>query len=135
MRVPGLQLDVNVEELAWRATSVEGVAWLPLHLESEAGGHSDQGVEGSDATVLIRMDPGCSYPAHRHDGIEEVLILAGGYRDESGEHRAGSYLRYEAGSRHAPVALGDSGRPAGADNPACVLFAVARGGVSLCEEG
>jgi hypothetical protein len=83
-----------------------------------------------ESTVLIRMAPGCGYPAHRHLDVEEVLILRGGYRDEDGEHRAGAYLRYAPGSVHCPVALGDPRRPEGPDNQACVLFAVARGGVS-----
>ena len=82
-----------------------------------------------DSTVLIRMAPGCGYPAHRHLDVEEVLVLRGGYRDEEGEHRAGSYLRYAQDSVHSPVALGDARRPEGPDNQACVLFAVARGGV------
>lgn len=79
--------------------------------------------------VLIRMDPGCSYPPHRHAGIEDVLVLQGGYRDDRGEHVAGSFFRYPSGSTHAPVALGDPARPAGKDNPSCILFAIARGGV------
>lgn len=106
-----------------------GVRWYPLHV-SEAQGEG-RARSAADSTVLIRMEPGHGYPAHRHLDVEEVLILAGGYRDEGGEHPTGTYLRYEAGSVHAPVALGDPGRPAGPDQPACVLYAVARGGVEL----
>ena len=91
----------------------------------------DPDSRAGDATVLIRMEPGSSYPEHEHLGVEEVLILAGGYRDADGEHRAGSYLRYPEGSRHAPVALGDPRANIGVGNPACVLFAVAHGGVRL----
>ena len=80
---------------------------------------------------MIRMDPGASYPEHEHLGPEEVLILAGGYRDDDGEHHAGSYLRYPVGSRHAPVALGDPHALVSMDNPACILFAVAHAGVRL----
>ena len=109
-------------EAEWRTTRHPGVTWRALHVERG---------EGGDATVLIRMEPGSSYPEHEHVGEEEVLILTGGYRDAHGEHRAGSYLRYPAGSRHSPVALGDPARPTGEDNPACVLFAVAHGGVRL----
>jgi len=105
----------------WRSTSHPGVTWCALHLDPER-------VEG-DASVLIRMEPGASYPEHEHQGLEEVLILHGGYRDGDGEHRAGSYLRYPAGSRHAPVALGDARAPVSEHNPACLLFAVAHGGV------
>lgn len=105
----------------WRATRTPGVTWRALHLADEAA--------GGDATVLIRMEPGCSYPEHEHRGVEEVLILAGGYRDAFGEHGPGTYLRYPARSRHLPIALGDPRRPVSSDNPACLLFAIARDGV------
>jgi anti-sigma factor ChrR (cupin superfamily) len=105
------------------------VVWLLLG--------SEQAGEGAAAggTVLIRMAPGRGYPAHRHLDIEEVLVLAGGYRDELGEHRAGEYVRYPAGCDHAPVALGDPARPTGPENPACVLYASARGGIALLGVG
>ena len=83
--------------------------------------------------MLIRMEPGCGYPPHRHCDVEEVLVLSGGYADEVGEHRAGSYVRYEAGSEHSPIALGDARRAASADNPPCVLFAIARRGIEALD--
>jgi anti-sigma factor ChrR (cupin superfamily) len=119
----GLQLSLDDSALPWRPTAVPGVSWLPLQLEGDR--------DGGDAVVLIRMEPGRGYPPHRHRGVEDVLVLAGGYRDARGQHRAPCHLRYEEGSVHAPVALGDAERPAGPDNPACVLFAVARDGVEL----
>ncbi|HUR28423.1 MAG TPA: cupin domain-containing protein [Planctomycetota bacterium] len=119
-------VHVNAAQSSWRTTRHRGVSWCSLHVSEAA--------EGGDATVMIRMEPGSSYPEHEHQGVEEVLVLAGGYRDGDGEHRAGSYLRYPAGSRHAPVALGDPSAPIDASNPACLLFAVARGGVRLTSE-
>ncbi|MBI5852824.1 MAG: cupin domain-containing protein [Planctomycetes bacterium] len=79
--------------------------------------------ESGHAAVMIRMEPGCGYPAHRHVGPEELLVLQGGFRDEHGEWRAGDYARFEPGTRHAPVAL--------ADGPACVFFAIAHEGIDL----
>lgn len=115
----GLRLAAQAEDVAWRPTTVEGVEWVLLASEdSEAGGAA------AGATVLIRMAPGTGYPPHRHLDVEEVLILAGGYRDEDGEHVAGDYLRYPAGSVHAPVAIGDE---------ACLLFATARGGIEVLD--
>ncbi|MBL8862287.1 MAG: cupin domain-containing protein [Planctomycetes bacterium] len=122
MRIPGLEVKVDAQAIAWRATRHPGVDWAPLHLAEGAAGPRE-------SAVLIRMAPGCGYPPHRHVGVEEVLVLAGGYRDARGEHRAGTYLRYEAGSEHAPVALGDPDLPAGPGNEACLLFASARDGV------
>ena len=121
----GLVATLEDEAAAsWRGTRHPGISWRLLHQEDGSS---------ADATVLIRMEPGSSYPEHEHQGVEEVLILAGGYRDGDGEHRAGSYLRYSPGSRHAPVALGEAGAAISALNPACVLFAVAHGGVRLVE--
>jgi len=122
MQLPGFAVRLDEDRLEWRTTRHRGVAWLPLHLAAE-------GEASRDATVLIRMEPGSSYPTHRHRGIEEVLVLAGGYRDELGEHRVGDYVRYPAGSEHTPVALGDPDRPRGPENPVCLLFASARDGV------
>jgi anti-sigma factor ChrR (cupin superfamily) len=119
MQIQGFSLKLDEAALPWRATRHAGVSWIALHAaEGEA-----------DATVLIRMEPGCGYPPHRHLDVEEVLVLRGGYRDDRGEHVAGAYLRYPPGSVHAPVALGDRGRPIGPGNEACLLFAVAHGGV------
>ena len=75
--------------------------------------------------MLIRMEPGCGYPPHRHPGGEDVLVLQGGYRDEQGEHRSGAYVRYPEGSSHSPVAL--------MDGPDCVLFAIVARGIERLE--
>lgn len=124
MKIPGLSVRLDMQGLAWRATRFPGVEWYPLHHGEPIAGAGHQ-----DAAVLIRMDPGASYPAHRHLGIEDVLILEGGYRDEFGEHGPGSYVRYPEGSVHRPIATGDPGKRASEGNPACVMFAIARGGV------
>jgi len=127
MRIDGLEIDVSTESVAWRSTRYRGVYWIDLRCSSLD--------EPRDSAALIRMDPGCGYPPHRHDGVEDVLVLRGGYQDELGLHEAGSYIRYVAGRSHAPVALGDSARAASRDNPACILFAVAHDGVTLLEDG
>ncbi len=121
MRIPGLQADSSDPSIPWRETRHPGVRWVLLSKEGD--------FPGRGAAVLIRMEPGQGYPPHRHLDGEEVLVLEGGYRDEAGEYRAGDFVRYAAGSCHAPVALGDAGRPAGPEHPACLLFAVARGGI------
>jgi len=115
MRIDGLELQASGEGVPWRATRSEGVEW---HLLASDGRGEEAG-----ATVLIRMQPGCGYPPHEHLGLEEVLVLAGGYRDHLGEHTAGHWIRYEPGSRHAPVALGGPG------DEACLLYAISRGGI------
>jgi len=130
MKIPGLALSAGTDDVPWRSTESPGVRWLLLANEEHQGPEPPARGEGRGATVLIRMEPGHGYPPHRHLDVEEVLVLAGGYADELGEHRAGDYVRYPAGSIHTPVALGDPDLPAGRENPACVLFATARGGIT-----
>jgi anti-sigma factor ChrR (cupin superfamily) len=107
----------DFSSIEWRATRHEGIFLHTLRRDEETG----------DSTVLIRMQPGCAYPAHTHRGLEEVLILQGGYSDERGEHRAGQYVLNEAGSSHHPVAL------EGAED--CIMIAFAHGGIKLNAEG
>ena len=126
--MPSTGLHIRVDEAAvdWQETSAPGVHWSLLSSAGGAGGGASAG-----GSVLIRMAPGHGYPPHRHLGPEEVLVLAGGYSDDRGTYRAGDYVGYEPGSVHAPVALGDSSRATGPDNPACVLFASASGGIEV----
>jgi anti-sigma factor ChrR (cupin superfamily) len=123
VNLPHFQVHLDDRAIPWRPTSHPGVAWHSLRAR-ELDSAAD-----ADAVVLIRMAPGRGYPAHRHLGPEDVLVLQGGYRDDLGEHRAGTYLRYPAASSHAPVACGDPTLPESEHNPACILFAIARGGV------
>jgi anti-sigma factor ChrR (cupin superfamily) len=105
---------LDLTRIPWRATRHRGIHLHFLRRDAATG----------DATVLIRMEPGCHYPAHRHRGVEEVFVLQGGYRDARGLHRAGDYVLSEAGSAHTPTALTDPAED-------CVLLAVAHGGIEL----
>lgn len=107
----GLPMDLGA--IPWRATRFPGVQ---IHF------YASDPVSGR-VVALIAMAPGCGYPRHRHQGPEEILVLQGGYADAAGEHRQGSFVRYEDGSSHAPVAL--------AGGPTCVLLAVAHEGIQL----
>jgi quercetin dioxygenase-like cupin family protein len=52
-------------------------------------------------TMLIRMEAGTAYPAHRHGGAEECYVLEGDLRiGEDVEMRAGDYQRMDSGSLH-----------------------------------
>ena len=135
MRIPGLTLTQSLDELAWRSSEVEGVSFLVLHLEEPLPPVPGEGRRTRGGTVLIRMEPGVGYAPHRHVGSEDVLVLQGGYRDELGEHRAGDHVHYPPGSEHAPVALGERGRPVGETNPACILYTTAPLGVEVLDAG
>ena len=100
--------------IEWRPTRHRGIHLRVLRRDERSG----------DATVLIRMEPGCSYPAHRHRGLEEVFILQGGYTDDRGPHRAGDYILNEPGSAHHPTALEDTGED-------CIMLAITHGGIEI----
>lgn len=106
----------DFNSIDWNPTRYPGIFLNILRRDERTG----------DATVLIRMQPGQGYPAHRHVGLEEVLILQGGYRDNRGEHRAGDYILNEGDSAHAPVAL---------EGEDCIMLAVAHGGIELLKSG
>jgi putative transcriptional regulator len=102
----------DLNSINWQATRYGGIFVNILRRDEKNG----------DATVLIRMEPGCMYPAHRHSGLEEVFILQGGYRDARGQVRAGDYVINDAGSTHAPIAL---------EGEDCIMLAIAHGGIEL----
>ena len=105
---------LDFSRIQWRATRHRGIHLHVLRRDETDG----------SATVLIRMEPGCAYPAHRHVGLEEVFVLQGGYRDDRGEHRAGDYVINEAGSAHHPIALEETDED-------CVMLAVAHRGIEI----
>lgn len=51
-------------------------------------------------TVLYRMEPGSTYPRHRHHGPEECLVLEGSIRAGDITLAKGDYQRVEAESVH-----------------------------------
>jgi anti-sigma factor ChrR (cupin superfamily) len=104
---------MDLAAVPWRTTRYPGVA-IHFYASDKASGR---------VLALIRMEPGCGYPEHRHHGEEHVLVLQGGYQDAQGDHRAGSFVVYEDRSVHAPTAL-----PGG---EACVLLALAHEGIRL----
>jgi anti-sigma factor ChrR (cupin superfamily) len=108
---------LDLTRITWNATRYEGI-FLHFLRRDEATG---------DATVLIRMQPGCSYPAHRHKGIEEVFILQGGYKDSRGAHGAGDYIINDAGSTHRPTAFTDSAED-------CIMLAITHNGIEIFKE-
>jgi anti-sigma factor ChrR (cupin superfamily) len=107
--------SLDLDSVAWRTTKRPGISIALLWRDEST----------HDAAVLIRMDPGCRYPLHRHVGDEDVLVLQSGFRDDLGEYATGTFHRFPAGSVHAPTAL-DAAIP-------CVLFAVARGGIEILD--
>jgi len=84
----------------------------PFVMKADVGQLEPTGVAGVSAkalfvdpaseriTMLVRMEPGATYPAHRHGGAEESYILEGDLTDGEVSLRAGDYLRKDGGTLH-----------------------------------
>jgi len=84
------RLVVDTRSDAWRPGLVEGLEVMPLH------------AFGSEQVALVRWAAGTVFQPHRHQGGEEILVLAGVFEDEHGTYGAGSWLRNPPGSVHRP---------------------------------
>lgn len=104
---------------------LDAIPWQPTRYDGIAVHFYQSDAQTKRVLALIRMEPGCGYPPHKHRAAEEVLVLRGGYRDELGEYRAGQVVRYEGGTEHGPTATGEP------DDGPCVLLALAHEGVKL----
>jgi anti-sigma factor ChrR (cupin superfamily) len=89
------QLAIDTRTGGWVPGRIEGAEILPLHR------HGDENV------FLLRWSPDTVYPAHSHDGGEEILVLQGAFHDEGRRYPKGSWVRYPAGSRHEPYTLAE----------------------------
>ncbi|MCR9143653.1 MAG: cupin domain-containing protein [bacterium] len=54
-------------------------------------------------STLMRMDPGSSFPAHVHRGVEEACVLEGRCEFDGAALAVGDYFRAQAGSRHGTL--------------------------------
>ncbi len=54
-------------------------------------------------TSLVRMEPGTTYPSHRHRDVEELYMLEGDLLVEGHRMRPGDYCRAEPDSLHGEV--------------------------------
>ena len=81
----------------WRGALAPGFRFLELAAELPRGVN----------LYLIHMAAGRPFPEHRHLGLEEAVILAGGLADETGRFEAGDWDAKEEGTHHTPRALED----------------------------
>jgi quercetin dioxygenase-like cupin family protein len=54
-------------------------------------------------TMLLRGEPGATYPAHRHTGAEECYVIRGSLFIEGRLLRAGDFHHAEGGSQHGQL--------------------------------
>lgn len=88
--------SVTPDQHRWVASPQAGVTRVML---DRIGG------EVARATSIVRYAEDSRFPAHRHPGGEEILVLSGVFSDEHGDYPAGWYLRNPPGSSHTPSSL------------------------------
>jgi anti-sigma factor ChrR (cupin superfamily) len=83
-------VSIRAQDTPWERTGVRGISARRLHADDAH----------KRVTMLVRMDAGTSYPAHRHADVEECFVLQGDLDTGSGHMRAGDYQRAEKDSVH-----------------------------------
>lgn len=74
--------------------------WIPSGVPGVRIKILDDDVENDLRMTLIEMDPGRTFPAHRHHGPEETWVLAGDLATDEVVLRAGDHARLEPESEH-----------------------------------
>jgi anti-sigma factor ChrR (cupin superfamily) len=80
-------------QLPWLQTPIAGLHMKVLSLDKER----------DSAVLLMRAEPGVSYPAHHHGGAEECYVLSGDVRVQGQVLHAGDFHHAEPGSDHDPL--------------------------------
>jgi anti-sigma factor ChrR (cupin superfamily) len=91
-------------EGGWEETAVPGVRVKPLSVDPVR----------RYVTMLVRMEPGSSYPPHRHGGVEECYVVEGDLHVGEDVLHGGDYQ----------VAADDSRHPAQWTEGGCLLLIV-----------
>jgi anti-sigma factor ChrR (cupin superfamily) len=94
---PSQRVAIATADLPWLDSPSPGVRRRLLERDGD---------EVARATSIVRYEPGCRFPRHRHGGGEELFVLEGTFSDEHGDYPAGTYLRNPVGSAHAPFSAG-----------------------------
>ncbi len=85
--------SIDYDGLEWEPSGVPGVDIFWISHDPGTG----------ESVLLMRGDPGVTYPDHHHPGGEHGFVLRGAFSDALGLHEAGSYLRYAPGSVHRDI--------------------------------
>lgn len=89
-------LIVRSRDVKWRPYSVPGISIGRLYMDKEK----------RQITCLMRLEPGVTFPLHRHADSEEVFVLEGDLIVEGEVCYQGDYIRSVPGSIHSPVTEG-----------------------------
>lgn len=86
--------NFNFADLKWRPFNAPGFEMAKLHLDRDS----------RELTCFVRAATGgLPYPAHRHAGPEEILMLEGELKIGETLYGPGDYIRAEADSIHPPA--------------------------------
>lgn len=86
-------VKTHSDQHAWKPTDFEGVETKVLNTNPNTGG----------LTVLTRMSPGTTIPAHHHELADEVVyVLEGEFIEDDESHSPGTMFFAAAGSTHGP---------------------------------
>ena len=89
-------LIVRSRDVKWRPYSVPGISIGNLYTDKKK----------RQITCLMRLEPGVTFPLHRHADSEEVFVLEGDLTVEGEVCYQGDYIRSVPGSTHSPVTEG-----------------------------
>jgi quercetin dioxygenase-like cupin family protein len=84
---------VDTAKLPWATLDLPGVSMRVIHEDKNSGG----------MTVMTRLEPGATIPAHIHTRADEtVFVISGDFIEESVEYPPGSFFAAPAGVAHGP---------------------------------
>jgi anti-sigma factor ChrR (cupin superfamily) len=84
------------QEMDWQPHPVPGISVKILYTDPIK----------RELVGMLKAEPGCRYPLHRHAVGEEIYMLSGDLAVGDTVYRAGDYIRASAGSAHAPTTEG-----------------------------
>lgn len=95
---------INKNLLSRTAVLYNSLTWHDtLHTGILFGGfESDPEVQNHPVTMLTKFEPGGFFGTHAHPGGEEILVLEGVFKDETGVHLPGTYMLNPEGFIHRP---------------------------------
>lgn len=86
-------LKLETAAIEWTPLDFPGVFMKTLRQDSRTGG----------MTVMTRMQPGATIPAHRHTRADEtVYVLEGDFVEDGVAYGPGSFFAGSAGTVHGP---------------------------------
>jgi hypothetical protein len=94
---PGQRQVFHTNSVEWLPYLRDGkpvprMKWSPLSANSELR---------SGGRYLLRLEPGCVGPLHKHDGWDEFFVIDGSIVDSDGTvMKTGDYAIYQPGSVH-----------------------------------